>query len=74
MGQISQDRQVAQPIPRRTEKSFESGDDGLPSFTKILARAKHVIDLTLDNNQSVMATTIIYRGKLTELLKRLDMV
>jgi hypothetical protein len=42
-------RPVTRPASRRTEKS-DSDDDGLPSFRKILARPKQVIDLIHDDD------------------------
>jgi hypothetical protein len=42
---------VAQPDPSGAGELFNSDGDDLPSFTKILARAKQVIDLTLDDDQ-----------------------
>ena len=43
-------RPAARPTSQRTEKSLIPDDDGLPSFRKILARPKQVIDLTHDDD------------------------
>jgi len=43
-------RLFARPIPQRRAEMSDSDDDDLPSVRKIVARAKSIIDLTLDDD------------------------